>query len=216
MALKPIPIKAPQWDAEKNQLSEPWLGYELALRATISDEVAPNSASYIVRTASSSLSNEQALSTLSTGFVKVTTGTGVLSSSGSSSIETTDIAALAVTTAKIDNLAVTTAKIDADAVTNAKIADAQVSLEHLDSGIAPSHYVKYAGSFTTVGGDANEVITVSGCTSSDLAFVGIKTKGGTPRTLVAFAAATDQINVELSGDPSTDHVLVYQVLRAAS
>jgi hypothetical protein len=40
---------------------------------------APKDATYLVQTASGILSNEQALSTLSTGIVKVTTGTGVFS-----------------------------------------------------------------------------------------------------------------------------------------
>ena len=41
---------------------------------------APDDATYITQTANGTLSAEQALSTLSTGIVKVTTGTGVLSS----------------------------------------------------------------------------------------------------------------------------------------
>lgn len=40
---------------------------------------APTTATYITQTADATLSNEQALSSLSTGLVKVTTGTGVLS-----------------------------------------------------------------------------------------------------------------------------------------
>lgn len=41
---------------------------------------APADATYIVQTPSASLSNEQALSSLATGYMKVTTGTGVVSS----------------------------------------------------------------------------------------------------------------------------------------
>lgn len=44
---------------------------------------APTNATYITQTANASLSNEQALSSLSTGLVKVTTGTGVLSTAAS-------------------------------------------------------------------------------------------------------------------------------------
>lgn len=40
---------------------------------------APSNATYITQTANGTLTNEQALSSLSTGLVKVTTGTGVLS-----------------------------------------------------------------------------------------------------------------------------------------
>lgn len=96
------------------------------------------------------------------------------------------------------------------------IADAAVSLEHLDSGIAPSHIVVYAGSFTTAGGDAAEVISVSGVLATDIAIVQLHTEGSSPVTVDAAAAATDAINVTMSGDPSTDHVLRYMVLRAAA
>lgn len=79
-----------------------------------------------------------------------------------------------------------------------------------------SHYVVAAGTFTTAGGDANESITVSGITSSDIAIVVLHTKGATPRTILTAQAGTDAIAVEMSGDPSTDHVLKYMVLRAQS
>jgi hypothetical protein len=109
-----------------------------------------------------------------------------------------------------------TTELGADAVTNAKIADGAVSLEHLDSGIAPAYFVKYAGAFTTLGGDASESITVSGLTTSDICMVEVKTAGVTPRSIVASAAGTGAIAVTLSGDPSTDHVLKYVCFRAAS
>lgn len=96
------------------------------------------------------------------------------------------------------------------------IGGANITLASLSSGIAPSHVVKYAGSFTTLGGDASESITVTGAAATDLAFVVVKTAGATPRSIVAAAAATNAINVTMSGDPSTDHVLAYQILRAAS
>lgn len=76
-----------------------------------------------------------------------------------------------------------------------------------------SHEIIAAGNFTTLGGDANESITVSGALATDLAFVVLKTAGATPRTILTSAAATNAINVVLSGDPSTDHVLTYQLLR---
>lgn len=73
-----------------------------------------------------------------------------------------------------------------------------------------------AGSFTTVGGDANESITVSGALSTDIAIVVLKTAGATPRTVVTSAAAAGAIDVVLSGDPSNDHVLSYILIRAAA
>lgn len=77
-----------------------------------------------------------------------------------------------------------------------------------------SHKVIAAGNFTTAGGDANETITATGATSSDIAIVTLKTAGAVPRTITTAAAGTDSIAVVLSGDPSTDHVLNYLVLRA--
>lgn len=85
----------------------------------------------------------------------------------------------------------------------------------LDS-YAGSHKILAAGSFTTAGGDANEAITVSGATSSDIALVVLHTKGASPVTILTAQAATDAINVVMSGDPSTDHVLKYMVIRTVS
>ncbi len=58
--------------------------------------MAPNDATYITQTANSDLSAEQALSSLSTGFVKVTTGSGVLTSTGNSLIQPSDLSTTAV------------------------------------------------------------------------------------------------------------------------
>lgn len=111
---------------------------------------------------------------------------------------------------------IASAEIAADAITNAKIADDAVSLEHLDSGIEPSHVVKYAGKFTTAGGDANEQISVSGVVATDVVIVSLQDKGATPRTILTAKAGTNVIDIVMSGDPSTDHVICYQVLRAAA
>ena len=92
----------------------------------------------------------------------------------------------------------------------------QTSLGTLLYNISGTHYILAAGNFTTVGGDANEAITVSGAASTDIAFVVLKTAGATPRTITTAAAATNAVNVVMSGDPSTDHVLSYVVLRAVS
>lgn len=99
--------------------------------------------------------------------------------------------------------------VDAAAGTGA-ILKAQLS-----TGITYSHRVIAAGAFTTAGGDANEAITITGALSTDIAVVVLKTAGATPRTILTSAAAAGQINVVLSGDPSTDHVLSYVLLRAS-
>lgn len=96
------------------------------------------------------------------------------------------------------------------------LTSSSVTLAKLHSGISPSHVVKFAGSFTTAGGDANESITVTGAAATDIAICVLHTKGATPRTILTAQAATNAINIEMSGDPSTDHVIKYMVLTAAS
>jgi len=61
--------------------------------------LAPDTAKYIIKTADAGLPNAQVLSSLSSGFVKVTTTTGVLSSTGNVKIQAADLADTAVTPA---------------------------------------------------------------------------------------------------------------------
>jgi hypothetical protein len=119
-----------------------------------------------------------------------------------------------VGTANIQNLAVTSAKLALDAVTNAQLADAAVSLENLDTGVAPSHVVKYAGASAQAGGSATVTITVTGMLSTDLPFVQI----GASTTAVnvqKVTATANTITVLCSADPGAASVFNYQVLRAA-
>lgn len=88
-------------------------------------------------------------------------------------------------------------------------------LAYITGSVVPAYKAVYAGTFTTAGGDASESITVSGAAASDIVVVTVKTAGGTPRSIVASTAATNAINVTMSGDPSTDHVLQYVVFRAS-
>jgi len=108
------------------------------------------------------------------------------------------------------------AELAADAVETAKIKDAAVTLAKLAAGVAPGFIVKYAGSFTTAGGDAAESIPVAGALATDIAIATLKAKGATPRTILTAVAAENAITLEFSGDPSTDHVVGYMVLRAAA
>ena len=101
-------------------------------------------------------------------------------------------------------------------LSSSQIAAGAVNLAKLAAGITPSHVVKFAGTFSTLGGDASEAITVTGAAATDIVQVTVKTAGATPRSIVAATAALNAINVTLSGDPSTDHVLQYVVLRAAA
>lgn len=85
-----------------------------------------------------------------------------------------------------------------------------------DSDNAPAYDIVAAGEFTTVGGDADETITVTGALATDIVIVNVHTAGSTPRTVVDASASAGQIDVDMSGDPSTDHVLSYVVLRATA
>ena len=98
----------------------------------------------------------------------------------------------------------------------ATVGAGAIDLAMLSSGITPSHIVVYAGEFTTVGGDANETITQAGVLATDLVHVTLHTVGATPRTITTAAAASGQVDVVMSGDPSTDHVLTWSVMRAAA
>lgn len=101
-------------------------------------------------------------------------------------------------------------------ISSAEIGDGQVTLAKLAAGVTPSHVVKYAGKFTTAGGDANEQISVAGVVATDIVVVSLQDKGATPRTILTAKPGTNVIDLVFSGDPSTDHVVSYQVLRAAA
>lgn len=93
---------------------------------------------------------------------------------------------------------------------------AAITKAQLGTGITFSHRVVAAGKFTTLGGDASEAITATGALSTDIAIVTVQTAGGTPRSIVSAVPAANAVNVTLSGDPSTDHILSWVVLRAST
>ncbi len=110
--LQPPPISTPISDKESGRTATAWNGWFQRLYDRVGrseGNTAPNDATYITQTPNSSLTGEQALSLLSTGFVKVTTGSGVLSSTGSSTIQTSDIGNNQVTTGKLATTTVTAA-----------------------------------------------------------------------------------------------------------
>jgi hypothetical protein len=106
------------------------------------------------------------------------------------------------------------ATIDEDGVLT--VADGAVTLAKLDSGIAPSHIVVAAGKYTTAGGAASEDQTLAGVLATDIVIYSLQDKGATPRTILTGKPDTDKITWTFSGDPSTDHIVSYQVLRAAT
>jgi len=104
-----------------------------------------------------------------------------------------------------------------DGIQPANAAAVNELLDDIEAVTSIANYSIFAaGAFSTAGGDANESISAPGATSSDLAFCQLQTKGSTPRTILTAKSKTDGIDVVLSGDPSTDHVIVWQVLRLVS
>lgn len=91
-----------------------------------------------------------------------------------------------------------------------------VVLGDMATAVAPSHVVKFAGKHTTLGGDATEVITVTGLATTDIAHVTVQTEGAVARSIVDHVLTANTITVTMSGDPSTDHILVYSVLRSTT
>ena len=112
-------------------------------------------------------------------------------------------------------LSVSAAELTADAVETLKILNANVTKAKLAVALQPSHVVKYAGTFNTLGGDATETISVPGVLGTDIVTVTVKTKGAVPVSIVAATAAVDSITVTTSANPAADHVLQYVVFRAA-
>lgn len=108
-----------------------------------------------------------------------------------------------------------TAEMAADAVTNAKIADDAVSLEHLDSGITPSHLVKYAGTHSYGGGGTSDAATVTGVAATDLVFATIKASTNAV-SIVKAVPTTNTVTFHFSADPGASTEVFYQVINAAA
>ena len=57
-------------------------------------------------------------------------------------------------------------------------------------------HAKYAGKFTTAGGDANEQISVAGVVAgTDIVVVSLQDKGATPRTILTAKPGTNVIDL---------------------
>lgn len=83
-------------------------------------------------------------------------------------------------------------------------------------GVTQAHIIIAAGSFTTAGGDADETITIAGLLATDIVHVTLNDRGSTPVTILDAQAASGQIDIVMSADPSTDHILDYTAVRAVS
>lgn len=90
-----------------------------------------------------------------------------------------------------------------------------ISIEHLDSGIAPSNVmiVVAAGAHTTAGGDTSETITNAAILSTDFIMAHLISIGASNAVISKAAAADGSIAVTMGADPSTDHVIAYAAMR---
>jgi hypothetical protein len=75
--------------------------------------------------------------------------------------------------------------------------------------------VVFSKLFTTAGGAASESFTCPGVLATDSIQATVNAKGSTPRTIVdAGYASANTVDIEFSGDPSTDHQVSITVIRA--
>lgn len=97
------------------------------------------------------------------------------------------------------------------------VADGAITLAKLDTGITPSHVVKYAGTITWSGSGATKATTVTGVAATDIVVATIKTKPTQAAYIVAVTPTLNTITIELSAaNTSNDAVIAYSVLRAAA
>jgi len=73
-----------------------------------------------------------------------------------------------------------------------------------------------AANYTTAGGAAAEVITVTGAATTDIPFIQLQDDGTNNVSVASAAITANTLTVTFSGDPSTDTVISYQILRPTS
>lgn len=78
----------------------------------------------------------------------------------------------------------------------------------------PSHFPVFAGTYKTLGGAAAEAITITGLLSTDVVQVVLRQKGASAKTILTALPTTNTLTVTFSGDPSTDHIIDYVIVRA--
>lgn len=98
----------------------------------------------------------------------------------------------------------------------ATIAASVVTKGKLAIGVRASHMVVAAGSFTTTAGSATQTIADATIAGTDIAFIQMYQRGGTPVTVLEAAAIAGGISVLFSADPGNDHIVVWQAIRATT
>lgn len=92
-----------------------------------------------------------------------------------------------------------------------------ISVEHLDSGIRPSHVIKYCAEVNAGGTQTTETIAVSGVSSLDKAFAEISVDGADTTAYVRVAKAYDGgITAKLNTPTGSGGKITYHVVRAVA
>lgn len=91
-----------------------------------------------------------------------------------------------------------------------------IGLTELATAVAPSHVVKFAANYTTVGGAAAEAITVTGAAATDIPIVTMQNDGTGNVTIVSAVVTTNTLTVTFSGNPGNDAIISYVLLRATA
>lgn len=104
-----------------------------------------------------------------------------------------------------------------DAITITGSADPSTTHSYvyatLRRNITPEFDIVYAGTHTTLGGNAAEAITITGVLATDLAFVNYGATNDTD-TIAKAVCTANTLTVTCSADPSTAHSFHYVIMRA--
>lgn len=97
------------------------------------------------------------------------------------------------------------------------IGAAKVTKAMLAATVRPeNNVIACEDAFTTVGGNAAEVVTEANVLVGDKVSWSIIKAGATPRTGVSAVAGAGNITFTFSGDPANDHIISYIVVRATT
>lgn len=102
------------------------------------------------------------------------------------------------------------------AVTTAKIANSNVTLGKLASGITPSHIIVAGGFFNFAGGSATATTTIGTAQVGDLPIAVISGSTNAVSIQKVFMNSGTTLNVVMSADPGADSFITYMLFRAAS
>ena len=121
-------------------------------------------------------------------------------------------------TANIGVGEIVTADLADDAITADKIADTAVSLEHLDSGIAPAYICIGAVLHTWDGGAATtDTATITGVLATDIILANFTTTNANGVTIEQVArTGADTVTITTSGNAADGDVIAIAAWRAAA